>query len=349
MAAWWPFGRRQRDAPATTADPRPRKGHAGPSVVEPTAVSNAWRDLPPLRPSAPPIELTAPVQRLADTMTSKHHTGVTGDEMGHIRAVDGPTGTVVGLLKPRVAMHRERTAAGSLIYAAAAPEPITAAAAVPLRGAQRQAIAPTERLVPPPVEAAAPVELIAPDRSSVPSPGVPPHVGSRPLAPAPPVPVAGAHQMPTTPTELPAVAARPVPAREYATPAVPPEAPPPLPVAVADAPVASAPAALSAVATDRVGGAAPHPAGAARRDHPHRAAHRRASAGASGEHGLDRRFTRRRRDAASARDPCRHRSPPGRCPRRAPAGAAPARCGPRPRRAPGCLDRCRVERSRDAA
>ena len=102
----------------------PRDGHAGPSVVEPTAASNAWRDLPPLRPSAPAIELTAPVQRLADTMTSKQHTGVTSDEMGHIRAVDGPAGTVVGLLKPRVATHRERTGAGSLIYAAAAPEPI---------------------------------------------------------------------------------------------------------------------------------------------------------------------------------------------------------------------------------
>ncbi|MGH9134274.1 MAG: hypothetical protein ACRDZZ_10090, partial [Ilumatobacteraceae bacterium] len=95
MAAWWPFGRRRRDAPATTDDQ--------PAPPRPTGVATpprgAWLDLPPLRPSAPAIELTAPVQRLADTITSTHHTSVI-DELGHARAADGPAGTVVGLLKP---------------------------------------------------------------------------------------------------------------------------------------------------------------------------------------------------------------------------------------------------------
>ena len=85
MSAWWPFGRRKRDTPAPSDDPR-HSEHATRRAgsAAPTAAINAWRDLPPLRPSAPSIELTAPVQRLAETMTSTQHTGVTQDELGHI-------------------------------------------------------------------------------------------------------------------------------------------------------------------------------------------------------------------------------------------------------------------------
>jgi hypothetical protein len=224
------------DAPT----PRPSAEPSGTPVVEPTApsaVRDAWRDLPPLRPSSPAIELTAPVQRLAATMTSTQHPGVTQDELGHSRAADGPAGTVAGLLKPRAATHRERTESDALIYATTAPEPVAGASAVPLRRTQRPVVAtaehPRQAAGPPSGAPAAPVEPKEPHAPPAPSPAVRVPVDPPSWA-APAVPVAGAQLMPAS-TELPTVAVRPLRARERAASAVPPREPTPLPVAVPDA------------------------------------------------------------------------------------------------------------------
>ena len=330
-----------------------REGHAGPSVVEPTAVSNAWRDLPPLRPSAPPIELTAPVQRLADTMTSKHHTGVTGDELGHVGAVDGPAGTVAGLLKPtrRDAPRAHRSRVADLRRGSARADR-RARRRCRSRGAQRQAIAPTERLVPPPVEAAAPVELIAPDRSPANHPGRACRTsGSRPLAPA-----GAVAWVRTDADHADRIADRRRTTRAgprvATSPAVPPDVTATAPGRRRGPPVASASAGRSFRRRRPIGSEAPRHTQRAPLvgTHPHRAAHRAsrlrerpASMVPTAE------FSRRWHDAASAGDPCRHRSTPGRRARRAPAGAArPGVVPARVARPVASID-VAVERSRDAS
>ena len=291
----------------------------------------------------------------ADTITSKRHTGVTSDEMGHIRAVDGPAGTVAGLLKPRVATHREHTGSAPLIYAAAAPEPVAGESAVPLRRAQRQPVVPTDHAPPRMVEAAASVAPVLPvyaERSTAPPPlDVLPPPASSPLAP--PVPAAGVQRMPAASTELPRVAGATIArsradgtrrARRLAVTAAGRGRGH---ISGADG-VGRGRSAVAIDAIDRFGGTARHPAGAARRDHPYRAAHRRAVAGAPCEHGPDSRFTDRCHASASAGDSCRHRPPPGGRPRRTPTCSARARGGTRPRLTPGRRDRCRVGRARNA-
>ncbi len=304
MAAWWPFGRRQRDAPATTDDPRSartaRRPRRRPSNRR--LPSNAWRDLPPLRPSAPAIELTAPVQRLADTMTSKQHTGVTRTSWGTFAPPTVPAGTVVGLLKPQrrdaPRAHRSRAAdlrrgsaragrrrvggaVASAPNARPSPRPITPRATTGRGGGAGRADR-TGSLVRATRRRRRRRRRLD-DRSAPPVPSRARN-GCRPRRP-------NCRPSRRDRCRLASATGACRAARVAATAARSP---------VADAPVAPSGVGGSVDPTvdHRIGSEAPRhdPAGAARRDHPHRAAHRRAAAGAPGEHGLDRRFTCRWHD-----------------------------------------------------
>jgi hypothetical protein len=84
------------------------------------------------------MPLTAPVQRLSETITPNRRVDLTLDPMGHDVSSAAPTGLATGLLRPRA------TAAATgdpqpLVFAEP-PEPVPSDAAVPLRwGAQRLA------------------------------------------------------------------------------------------------------------------------------------------------------------------------------------------------------------------
>lgn len=125
---FWPFGKRQRaatsDAPAV---PAPAPAASAP-VRPPTG---AWRQLPALRPTSASLALTAPVQRLTDTLTSTQRTQVSASELSHARPLTGPTGSVAGLVRPHRSVRYEGS--GGPLTFAHAPEPIEATDAVPVR------------------------------------------------------------------------------------------------------------------------------------------------------------------------------------------------------------------------
>ena len=173
---FWPFGKRQRaatsDAPAAPA----------PASAPERPPTGAWRQLPALRPTSASLTLTAPVQRLTDTLTSTQRTQVSAGELSHARPLTGPTGSVAGLVRP----HRtvQHGGSGSPLTFAHAPEPIEAADAVPIRP-----WASTQRL---------------PAASSVTAPSVKP---------------SGASAAPS-PSALPSSPARPMPVRAIPSPPV---------------------------------------------------------------------------------------------------------------------------------
>src|SRR4051812_36616667 len=114
---FWPFRRRSRDAtmsaspaqPAVEGAPVPgpdraapvqRVADTAPAAATPRPPTNAWRDLTPLRSVAQDFPLTAPVQRLADGLTSLHPPPLAVGRLGHLRSGDAPTGVVHGMLHP---------------------------------------------------------------------------------------------------------------------------------------------------------------------------------------------------------------------------------------------------------
>ena len=129
---FWPFGKRQRaatdEAPPTAAAPSPVAA-AEPAPARPP--TGAWRHLPALRPTTASLSLTAPVQRLTDTLTSTQRPQVASSKLGHARTFGGPTGSVAGLVRPHRVVHGDGGAAPLTFVHA--PDPVEASEAVPIR------------------------------------------------------------------------------------------------------------------------------------------------------------------------------------------------------------------------
>lgn len=130
----WPFGKRRgANAPeavvAPSAPPSTRLAAPASSASRPTG---AWRDLPALRPTSSSFSLTAPVQRLSNTMTSMQKPQVTARTLGHERSTTGPTGSAGGIVRtPRV--HPRSGDGRTALGFAQAPAPVPVGDAVPLR------------------------------------------------------------------------------------------------------------------------------------------------------------------------------------------------------------------------
>lgn len=110
--AWWRFWERERPATAPAAEAAvPVRGAIGPP---------AWSLLPALAPTVGPIELTAPVQRIADGLAAAAPLDRALTPLAH--GTGGPPGVLHGVLRPHagglrtrhrdVALDHARTVAG---------------------------------------------------------------------------------------------------------------------------------------------------------------------------------------------------------------------------------------------
>lgn len=238
---FWPFGKRQRagssDAPAATAAP------AQVPATRERPPTGAWRQLPALRPTSASLALTAPVQRLADSITSLQRPQVVSAELGHARSPLGPTGSVAGLVRPHRTVQR-LDGAVPLAFAHA-PEPVEAADAVPVRnwgGVQRLSASASLG------DASASTVVGAAGASpSIAVPVLAPATSERSASAIPTLPARSmpARAMPTAPAAPPPPTAAPAVQRLVGAPAAPtlsPSGPAPSPAAsTTERSVASAP------------------------------------------------------------------------------------------------------------
>lgn len=127
---WWPFGRRDKkessDVGSSAAAPSPASSPAPETVASPQ--DDAWRRLPPLRPTSASLKLTAPVQRLESSMSTPKRMQLAAAELVHDRTPVAPAGSVAGIVR-----SRQITGSAGPLPLVDAPEPVVATEAVALR------------------------------------------------------------------------------------------------------------------------------------------------------------------------------------------------------------------------